>query len=188
MLSQIESSRLNNSQYQSIANHQALPVLNAVSAPTHEECLEQPFFRTLRDTFNTVVVECKESKELYIVLPSVYEKHYQNLGIYKPVSLYVAINRKGEIQIIPLRLPTANEPGDWWTLTLERALSQAYHYWTLLIPNYRKERYEVFTRAYLHLPPVWPDRSVPEFVEIAFKGKIIDRADHPVLVRATMQN
>lgn len=188
MPSQIELSRLHNHQYQSIASHQVLPVLNVVNAPSHEECLEQPFFRTLRDTFNTVVVECKESKDLYIALPSVYEKHYQSLGIYKPVSLYAAINRKGEVQIIPLRLPTADEPEDGWTQTLERALSDACHYWTLLVPNYRKECYEVFTRAYLHLPPVWPDRSVAEFVEIAFKGKIIDRADHPVLVRAAMPN
>lgn len=188
MTSQIESSRVNNIQYQSIASHQVLPVLNVVRAPSHEECLEQPFFRTLRETFNTVVVECKESKELYIVLPSVYEKHYQNLGIYQPVCLYAAINRKGDIQIIPLRLPTANEPEDGWTQTLERALCNACHHWTLLVPNYRKERYEVFTRAFLHLPPVWPDRSVPEYVEIAFKGKIIDRADHPVLVRAAMPN
>ena len=55
--------------------------------------------------------------------------------------------------------------------------------WTRITANMAIGAYEVF-EAVGQLPePVWPDKSFGEILEIAFRGRIIDSADHPVVQR-----
>ena len=94
--------------------------------------------------------------------------------------LVVGVDRQGVIFVWPLRLPDAERAMHWHLSALEAA-SHAEVQWTRIQANMSLGAYEIHTAEGITDEPKWPEMSMNEILDIAFKGKIILDLNHFVL-------
>ena len=118
-------------------------------------------------------------EDLYLIDPEVMQE-VEDLA--KPYRLVQAIDRQNNVFIWPLAIPDDGRPLNWHLSALEAA-GNAELEWTRMQANMSVGAYEVFAAEQDLGAPEWPELSMNELLEIAFKNKIIDRPDHLVLLQ-----
>jgi hypothetical protein len=68
-----------------------------------------------------------------------------------------------------------------WTRSAHDAVEIAKNRWIQLKPNKELGGYEIRPASNQEREPVWPDLSFDKLIDLAFRGRVIDTADHPVL-------
>ena len=139
------------------------------------------FFRTHADdqmTFPAMLLEQNESREKYLVTPDIAQVISE---LVRPVMLYTAIDRQDNIFLIPVPLPDDSGKRDQWHESLTQAVEYAKLKWIRIASNMRLKGYEIFEAKALLPEPEWPAHGIDALVAIAFRGKIIDSLDHPVV-------
>ena len=139
------------------------------------------FFRTREGeawTFRAFIYNDKEANETYIVLPFM-QPLFGNLA--RPAQLYAAIDRTDNPLLIPVILPS--EGGHWnsWHESLSQCVDKSKKYWVRLESNKPINAYDICQATGVLSEPEWPDTTMEELVKIAFRGKIVDNPDHPVI-------
>ena len=69
-----------------------------------------------------------------------------------------------------------------WHKAAETAAEIAMTRWVRLTANMSLGAYEIFEAAGNIPQPVWPELPFPELLKIAFRDRLIDRLDHPVVL------
>jgi hypothetical protein len=96
--------------------------------------------------------------------------------------LVTAINTQGIVFLWPLRLPDPSGRDDKWGARALEAAYQATKQWTRLQPDMTAGTYQITQATAPILEPVWPEKSLSELLNLAFKGdKYITSVDHPIL-------
>ncbi len=128
----------------------------------------------------TAILEIKEEREVYLVGPSLWP---EMPGEIVPTQLHTAVNRQGVVFLWPIRLPGEDGRQMEWHRSLFQAAEMATKGWVKVQANMSLGAYEVF-EATGNLPePEWPNKTLEELLEIAFKDRFIANPDHPVLRR-----
>lgn len=94
--------------------------------------------------------------------------------------LRLAVDQSGEPFLIPEIRPGASLKLHPWCVSRNAALRVAESRWVRLVPNLRKATYEVFAATEVG-EPSWPEESMEELVGLAFAGRVIDAASHPLV-------
>ncbi len=129
-------------------------------------------------TFAAMLLEQKESRESYLVMPDV---GHEISELVRPVQLHPAIDRQNNVFLIPVPLPGEDGTRNPWHESLAQAVELAKVKWLRICANMSAGSYDVF-EALSELPePEWPDHDIDAFVQVAFRGKIIKDVDHPVV-------
>lgn len=145
------------------------------------------FFRVRDDpewTFPMYLLDMKEGdEEKYIVAPQlVPELDIDDL--LKPVMMYTLMNHTHKVFFlsdIPLTGPDGKDN------EFHRSRREAYELaktkWVKIKANKALGAYELFLAKGMLPDPVWPKepKTLKDALNIAFKNKIIDDVDHPVL-------
>ena len=97
--------------------------------------------------------------------------------------LIPTITNHGALFLWPIKLPDEQGRLDEWNSVAQEAAQRAQAKWIRLMANMGAGTYDVLEAAGNFPDPVWPQKSLQELLEIAFKGRIIDSMDHPVLRR-----
>lgn len=126
------------------------------------------------------VIELKEERETYLVIGEMFEHIPAEIV---PKKLYTVINRQGVVMLWPVRLPGLDGRLDEWNRSAHDAAKVGETSWIRLVSNKSLGSYEVTVAPRLCDEPKWSEESFEKLVEIAFKGKIIEDMDHPVLRR-----
>ena len=139
------------------------------------------FFRTHPSpswVFPTWILENQVAGETYLVSTEVASV----LGnLARPVELYAAIDRQNNPFLIPIPLPGPNGVRNPWHESLAQAVERAKVVWLRISANKDLGGYDIY-EATAKLPdPVWPDITMDELLEIAFRGRIIQNVDHPIV-------
>ena len=139
------------------------------------------FFRTHTSpswVFPTWILENKAARETYIVSPEVASV----LGdLVRPVELYAVIDRQNNPYLVPIPLPGPNGVRNSWHESLLQAVLPARLVWLRISANIDLKGYDIFEAA-ANLPePIWPETTMDELLEVAFRGRIITGLDHPVV-------
>ncbi|MGD9922444.1 MAG: hypothetical protein AB7V13_13525 [Pseudorhodoplanes sp.] len=125
-------------------------------------------------------LELKEDRELYVIARNMQAELATECV---PCILHTAINRQGVVFLWPVRLPGPDgKQNEWWRSAGEAA-ELATKQWVRLKANMSLGAYEIFTAAGALQEPEWPELTFPQLLEIAFRERLIDRADHPVVQR-----
>ena len=128
--------------------------------------------------FPAMVLELKEARESYIVMPDVAQQIAEML---RPVMLHAAIDRQNNVFLIPVPLPGASGLRNPWHESLAQAVEQAKVKWLRISANMAIGGYDVY-QAEAPLPdPEWPGDDIETLVRIAFRGKIITGLDHAIV-------
>ena len=130
----------------------------------------------------TCVLELKEDREVYLVAPELWPELVAE-STFGPRALYGAINRQGVFFVWPVRLPGSDGKIDDWNRSALEAASMAESRWVRVASNMALGAYDVFEAQAGWPEPDWPDLSFGEILRVAFKGRVVETLDHPVLQR-----
>jgi hypothetical protein len=134
-----------------------------------------------RLTAGTIELE-EERGELYLVAAPLWPEMTTEPA-FKPRLLVTSMTRQGALFLWPLNLPRPDGRVDEWTRTGLEALQYATTSWVRVYANMAVGGYEV-AQATASLPePDWPDLTFREMLRVAFRERLIDSQDHPVLRR-----
>ena len=144
----------------------------------------QDFVRVHRDEAYrlspTAIIELKEDREVFLVTPQMAA---ELPGEFTTAALYTTISRQAVLHLWPVKLPGSDGKHNEWHRSAAEAAELAMHKWVRVTANMSLGAYEVF-EATGDLPePTWPDLPFEKLLEIAFRDRIVDRLDHPVVQR-----
>lgn len=130
--------------------------------------------------FQTAILELREDHENYLVAPSLWAELPNEI---KPTVLFVTISRQKVLSLWPVRLPDDSGRRCEWHQSALEAAQLARKSWVRVSANLALGAYEIYQAAGNLSEPEWPDLTLQEILEIAFKGRYIDSLDHVVLQR-----
>jgi hypothetical protein len=126
------------------------------------------------------IIELKEDRETYLLLP----KMAQALpGEFATVTLFTTITRQGTLFLWPVKLPNPNGRQNEWHRSAAEAAERAMKKWLRVTSSMSLGAYEVFEASGDIPEPVWPEPSFEEILAIAFRDRVVDRFDHPLVQR-----
>ena len=121
----------------------------------------------------------EKDEDLYLVEPELQAEVGQLARAHR---LVLAIDRQGDPFLWPIVLPDENCRLNWHLSALEAAQNAELE-WTRIQSNMNIGAYDIFTAEGNLKEPEWPELSLDEILDIAFKNKIINRLDHQVLLQ-----
>jgi hypothetical protein len=129
---------------------------------------------------DVLMVDLKDEREHFLVRP---ELAGELAGETVMKSLFAAISRQGVVFLWPVHIPLADgKQLEWWRSQREAA-ELAMSRWIRVKANMSLGAYEMFEAQGVMSEPTWPDASFQELIRIAFRDRMIDRVDHPVIRR-----
>ncbi|MGE0766245.1 MAG: hypothetical protein AB7L90_07245 [Hyphomicrobiaceae bacterium] len=144
----------------------------------------QDFFRVHPDEnwrLDTALIEIKADREIYLVDPAIWPLFPNEC---KPRTLYTTIDRRNVLTLWPVRLPDENGRLDDWNRSAHEAAQIAMEKWVRMSADMALGAYRIDVAVGAFPDPVWPtDVTFADLLKIAFKGKMIEDLDHPVLRR-----
>ncbi|MEA3188529.1 MAG: hypothetical protein QOD99_2359 [Chthoniobacter sp.] len=114
--------------------------------------------------------------ETYLIAGELYEELVSEPTFSSRI-LVTAVTRNGTPFMWPLRANADNS----WTRSAHDAVQVAVEKWIRLRSNHEAGAYEVMAAINQTAAPTWPAMNFAKLVELAFRGRIIDSPDHPVL-------
>jgi hypothetical protein len=126
------------------------------------------------------IIELKDDREIYLVTPNIAR---ELPGEFVSVMLFTAINRQGVTFLWPVKLPASNGRVMEWHRSAAEAAEIAMTRWVRVKSNMALGAYEIFEAASSVSNPEWPALSFQELLRVAFRDRLIDRFDHPVIKR-----
>jgi hypothetical protein len=127
------------------------------------------------------VIEVKEDREVYLVLPGIAQQLPP--GEFSVVTLYLTINRQGVVHLWPVKLPGPDGKHNEWHRSAAEAAERSMVKWVRVTANMSLGAYEISAAVKDFPEPEWPDIPLQEILKIAFRDRIVDRQDHPLLQR-----
>lgn len=126
------------------------------------------------------VHEDQETREVYFIAPNMLPE-MQELGVVTPAILHLAITRQNVPMIFLAKLPAEGSSGNSWYDTALTAAARAKQKWTRMAADMSLGAYRLWDSLDELQEPSWPDKPFNELLEVAFKNRVIDNTDHPVI-------
>jgi hypothetical protein len=123
-------------------------------------------------------LELKDDRETYIVSPAVVPELQGECFI---ATLFTAITRTGVLFMWPVRVPAADGRVNNWHQSAVTAAQHAMTRWIRVMPNMSLGAYEIIDAERSIPEPIWPEMSFEAIYRIAFKDRLINSPDHPVI-------
>lgn len=117
-------------------------------------------------------------RTIYIVAPSLREEFGANLSA---AVILTCVNRAGDVFLWKVNLPGPDGRANPWTESALGCAGEAVNGWCRMIANMGAGNYDLFTSSAGWPEPKWPELDFPAILKIAFRDRLIDSADHPVL-------
>jgi hypothetical protein len=130
--------------------------------------------------FSTGVIELKEERETYLVDTDLWSVLP---GEIVPKILLTTINKQGVLTLWPITLPAEDGRLNNWSASAMEAAQMARSQWIRVAANMSLGGYDTFVATGDLPEPEWPEKSMQEIMDIAFKDRYIATEDHPVIRR-----
>ena len=125
-------------------------------------------------------IEVKDDREVYLVTPAMAQALPGEVAV---VTLLTAINRQGVLYLWPVKLPSPDGRQNEWHRSATEAAERAMKKWVRVTANMSLGAYEIFEATGDIPEPVWPEFSFEELLKIGFRDRVVDRDDHPLVLR-----
>jgi hypothetical protein len=126
--------------------------------------------------FSSALLE--HDREIYIVDSALWGLLQAEIS---PAVLKLATTRQGDVFLWSLKLPSLDGRDDHWSMSRRAAAEHAETRWVRVVANMDAGLYDVHAAASELDEPVWPDEDFTTILELAFKNRVIDSVDHPVV-------
>jgi uncharacterized protein YbdZ (MbtH family) len=129
---------------------------------------------------NVALLELKDDREIYLLTPAMA---LELPGEFFMATLYVTINRQNVLSLWPVKLPAPDGRQLEWHRSAAQAAERAMTQWVRIQPNMSLGAYEIDVAGVTHSDPVWPEFTLQDLIPIAFRDRLVNRIDHPVVQR-----
>jgi hypothetical protein len=126
------------------------------------------------------IIELKEDRETYLVIPEIA---MELPGEFDVATLFTTINRQGVLHLWPVKLPGPDGKHNEWHRSAAEAAERATSRWVRVTANMSLGAYEIFEAIGGIPDPDWPEISFQEILKVAFRDRVVDRLDHPLIGR-----
>ena len=126
--------------------------------------------------FQTMMLDIKQDREIYLIDPDLREELALELV---PRLLVPCITRQNNIFLWPVSLPDSTGRVNTWTQSAMEAVQKAMLGWIRLVANIEGGGYDVYSPRVTLDAPKWPNLTLEEMLEKAFKHHLIDSMEHP---------
>jgi hypothetical protein len=124
--------------------------------------------------------ESEMDRTVYWVAPDLRAALIDHL---RKVRLFTCIDKRSNVYLWPAKLPTADgsmSARSWYQSAL-RAAEEAKKLWVKVMGNKSLGAYDIAVARGDLGDPQWPDHTFQELIELAFRDKVIDTLEHPVI-------
>ncbi len=129
---------------------------------------------------DTMILELREDRETYLVAPALRE---ELAGEGRIARLYTCISRGGALFLWAVPLPGPDGRANPWHQSAHDIAGRAMERWVRMVPDQAAGMYQLLVAADRIAEPEWPDLTFPGVLKLAFRERLIDSADHPVVRR-----
>jgi hypothetical protein len=129
---------------------------------------------------DTAVLRWEDDRETYLIAPEA--RRYLSTDS-KNVRMYYFITDSGAVGLWPVGLPGDMGRSCLWWDTAHAAAREAMTKWVRINSDNRANMYKVYFHTTMKDEPAWPDLTLTQVLELAFTGRIIQNADHPIIKR-----
>jgi len=147
---------------------------------------KEAFFRTHPDPafqFNTMLLELKDdSRDTYLVKRELWQELAGEPAV-APKLLITAVTKQGTLTLWPIRIPGSDGRIDYWNASALEAAEIAKTKWIRLVSDRALGAYVPHEAIEQNGEPKWPGETFDQIIKIAFRNRVIDSLDHPVLRR-----
>ncbi len=128
----------------------------------------------------TAVLELEKGVErsTYLVAPALWS---DLSGEITPALLLTCVNRAGDLFLWRVKLPGPDGRSNTWTDSALQIASRADQTWCRMVADMANGIYTHYEPTADLPDPQWPKLSFREIIRIAFRGRMIESLDHPVL-------
>jgi hypothetical protein len=130
--------------------------------------------------YQTTILEIKEESETFLLAQSVWNVIPE---LVRPAVLHVAIDRQNNLFLIPVLLPGPDGRRNPWHQSLAEVVAAAEKHWVRSVANKAVGAYDLLIAQANLTEPDWPELSLCEIIETAFRDRLIQSADHPVILQ-----
>jgi hypothetical protein len=144
---------------------------------------KESWFRTHRDEafrLSSMVIELKEKGETYLVAKALWPD-LTGESTFVGKLLVPTLTRQGDLLLWPIRLPGEDGKLDDWNASAMEAAALAQDKWVRMSANRSLGAYEIIEGPEPQPEANWPKLGLDAIVRIAFKGRIIETLEHPVI-------
>jgi hypothetical protein len=126
------------------------------------------------------IIELKEDREVYLVAPNIASELPNEFQL---AILYAAINRQRVLHIWPVKLPGPDGKHNEWHRSAGEAAEKAMTKWVRIKANMSLGAYDIFEAQAELSEPEWPTLTFTEILQTAFRERLVDKLDHPLIQR-----
>ena len=121
-----------------------------------------------------------DREETYCVAPALFP---DLMGVMKRRMLYLATTRIGNPFLWPVGTEGPDGKLDEWSRSARDGAELGMKSWVRLQSNIPNGAYDVFVaKPLVPIPePQWPTESMSELLRLAFRDKVIESPDHPIV-------
>jgi len=95
--------------------------------------------------------------------------------------LYLGITLSGHPFLFPVQQKDANGKWNSWHESAFNIITMAKKQWLRMVAERQINGYEPYVAEQKHPEPEWPQKTMMEYLAIAFREKRIDTEDHPII-------
>lgn len=142
------------------------------------------FVRASTDSAHAIpvgILELVAERETYLLTPDALTG--VDVKLVRMSTLTLAVDRMGTPFLWETRQPDIAGNDSAWAESMRIALSEGKKRWVRVVANQALGAYDLFVAPGDLPDPEWPKYSMGELLKAGFSGRIIDAADHPVLMR-----
>ena len=142
------------------------------------------YFRTLPGeeyTFNALSIKEDDTGDIYILSRELAD-HMADEYLVRPRQFTLCVTSQGGLIVWPVSLPVDGQLDEYNKSAL-LIVEKAKEAWVRVVANRSVGSYEIYIAEGELGEPVVPSMSMEEIVATAFKDRVIDTVDHPVLKR-----
>lgn len=128
----------------------------------------------------TIFADPDERDAIYLVTPQMLPTM---LGEAYPALLLPTVTTQGVRFVWPVRLPMDDGRRNDWHATALQAAELARERWIRVTADMSLGAYRLYHPEGEFPDPTWPEQSLNDLLRLAFRDRVIDREDHPVVRR-----
>ena len=125
------------------------------------------------------IIKDKQDRESYLIMPDYFEELPPSLQ--STCTLYLVVNHQKILSVWDVKLPGSDGRINSWHSSAHEAAEYAMKRWIRIAPNQRIGGYDIFEGENQLPVPEWSPLAYSEILKIAFKGRVVDGPDHPLM-------
>ena len=140
-----------------------------------------PEYRVTLPIFRPGKSDSGGDEEMYFVHATVLGEMMSECRMH---TIFTAVNLQGNVFLwcVPLPLDDGKEPNTW-LMTNRAAAELAMNRWVRVASDVGAGAYSVIEYEGPPIEPVWPQEPFLDLLKLAFKNRIIDHPEHPMILR-----